>query len=1169
MCGIVGYVGPRAAQALLLEGLRKLEYRGYDSAGVSLIAGGEIASVRAVGNLDHLVEAVHRAQRDGGAAGVATREPTTGIGHTRWATHGRVNESNAHPHFDTTNRVHVVVNGIVENYLVLKRRLEAEGAAFTSETDAEVIAHLVSHHLRRTGSLPDAVRAAFAELEGHYAFVAMALDEPELLVGARQECPLVVGRGDGETFLASAIPAFLRHTRRVQFIENGELVAITPEGATFLTPDGGIVEREVVTVDWDEDTAEKGGYETFMLKEIHEQADAVAETIADRTIREDGVDLAEEAAFDEALLHGVDRIVVVACGTSYHAGLIGRYAIEEWARVPVEMDVASEYRYRNPVVGPRDLVIGITQSGETADTLAAMRLARERGARVLAVTNVMGSQATREADGVLYTRAGLEIGVAATKTFVCQVAVMYLLGLRLAELRGTLGLEDRCRLVAELKRVPHEIAEPLAGLDVDAIAERHAAQGFFLYLGRHVGLPVALEGALKLKEISYIPTDAYAAGEMKHGPIALLDESTPVVVVVTDSPVRDKVVSNIQEVRARGAHVIAVASEGDVEIDQHAEEVIRVPALDWMLQPLLAVIPLQAVHRRRARLRRRARAARPAPRRPLLRQGGGRQGAGARRVVLAGHRGRQRRRRAARGAARGPRRARGGGRGVADAHRHDGGRGRGGPVTSILDPLPTAEEMRATDRWAIEERGIPGIELMERAGAGLARVVAEVAPEGLVVVVCGGGNNGGDGYVAARLLRAAGREVDVLWTKDPAELQGDARTMAQRLAGDAPRPFGGALPAGAAVVVDALLGTGFSGAPRGPVAEAIAAINAAGVPAVAVDVPSGVDATTGEVAGGAVRAVATATFAAAKPGLWIHPGKEHAGAVEVVDIGIPEGAPVRPGHGLITTRALGAYPHRGPASTKFESGHVLVAGGSRGLTGAVCLAAMAAMRAGAGYVTACVPPELNDVFEVKLTEVMTRDLEAVLEATERGGALVLGPGMGREEERQAFARDVARRAAVPLVLDADGLNAHAGHLEDLAQRTAPTVLTPHGGELARLLDTDSDAVRARRLHHAREAARRSGAIVVLKGDDTLVCEPGGRVGISRGDAPALATAGTGDVLSGVLGALLAKDLAPFDAACAAVALHAEAGRRAAVVLDGPDGVIASDVIDELPGALAG
>jgi glucosamine--fructose-6-phosphate aminotransferase (isomerizing) len=608
MCGIVGYVGKRPVQELLLEGLSRLEYRGYDSAGISLIAGDGIDCVRAVGNLQRLRDAVAGretgAARPAGGVAVAERPATTGIGHTRWATHGRVNEENAHPHFDTTDRVHVVVNGIVENYLPLKNRLVDMGAVFTSETDAEVIAHLVSHHLAG-GSLVEAVRAAYAELQGHFAFVAMAYDEPDVLVGARRECPLIVGRGDGETFLASAIPAFLRHTRRVQVIANGEIVAITAEGAAFLHPDGTPVERDVQEVDWDEETAEKGGFETFMLKEIHEQADVVAETIADRTVREDGVDLAEEAAFDEALLRDVRRIVIVACGTSYHAGLIGRYAIEEWARIPVEMDIASEYRYRNPVVGPGDLVVGITQSGETADTLAAMRIAREAGARVLAITNVMGSQATRDADGVLFTRAGLEVSVAATKTFVCQVAVMYLLGLRLAELRGTLSRERRIELVRELKRIPHAIQEVVAHLDADvqAVAEEHHDKGFFLYLGRHVGLPVALEGALKLKEISYISADAYAAGEMKHGPIALLDERTPVVTVATRSPVLEKVVSNMQEVRARGAHVIAVATEGDTEIGEHAEQVLRVPDTDWMLQPLLAVIPLQLLAYRIARRR--------------------------------------------------------------------------------------------------------------------------------------------------------------------------------------------------------------------------------------------------------------------------------------------------------------------------------------------------------------------------------------------------------------------------------------------------------------------------------------------------------------------------------------------------------------------------------------
>jgi len=586
--------GRSSVQEVLLAGLAKLEYRGYDSAGISVIADERIEAVRAVGNLSAL-----RAKLDGastgGAVALAERPATTGIGHTRWATHGRVSEENAHPHYDTGNRVHVVVNGIVENYMALKDRLTAHGSVFTSETDAEVIAHLIAELY--AGDLVEAVRSAYAQLEGHYAFVAMSLDEPDLLVGARKECPLIVGRGEGEQFVASAVPAFLAETRRVQYVENGELVVLRPEGVTIMTAAGEAVERPEHTVDWDQETAEKGGYETFMLKEIHEQADAVADAISDRTARGDGVNLAEEGALDEAVLKDVRRIVIVACGTSYHAGLIGRYAIEEWARVPVEMDIASEYRYRNAVIGPGDLVLGITQSGETADTLAAMRLARERGARVLAVTNVMGSQATRDSDGVLFTRAGLEIGVAATKTFLCQVAVMYLLALRMAELRGTLPPARLTELVSEVKRLPHCIDEVLAGVDeqVKPIADAYWQSDFFLYIGRHVGLPVALEGALKLKEISYIATDAYAAGEMKHGPIALLDDSTPVVCVATDSPVLDKVISNMQEVRARGAQVIALATVGNEQIARQADAVITLPAIDWMLQPMLAVIPLQVL----------------------------------------------------------------------------------------------------------------------------------------------------------------------------------------------------------------------------------------------------------------------------------------------------------------------------------------------------------------------------------------------------------------------------------------------------------------------------------------------------------------------------------------------------------------------------------------------
>ena len=427
---------------------------------------------------------------------------------------------------------------------------------------------------------------------------------PGTLVAARQECPLIVGIGEGETFVASAIPAFLAHTRSVLGLKNGEIVTVTPEGARIVEVDGTDVEREIETVTWDEEAAEKGGYPTFMLKEIHEQPDAVAETITDRLPEADRVDLSE-LDLPRELVENLRRIVIVACGTSYHAGLVGRYAIEQWARIPVEMDIASEYRYRDPVVGPEDLVIGITQSGETADTLAAMRLARERGASVMTLTNIRGSQATRDADTVLYTRAGLEIGVAATKTFTAQTAAMYLLGLWLAQTREAWARTRIAEVVAELKSIPSKIGLTLTSVEerVRAIARSHADRDFFLYLGRNIGLPVCLEGALKMKEISYIPTDAYAAGEMKHGPIALLDESTPVVCVATDSPILDKVLSNIAEVRARGADVIAIATEGNTEVAHVADQTLYVPATDWILQPILAVLPLQLLAYHVARLK--------------------------------------------------------------------------------------------------------------------------------------------------------------------------------------------------------------------------------------------------------------------------------------------------------------------------------------------------------------------------------------------------------------------------------------------------------------------------------------------------------------------------------------------------------------------------------------
>ena len=488
-------------------------------------------------------------------------------------------------------------------------------------------------------------------------------------------------------------------------------------------------------------------------------------------------------------------------------------------------------------------------------------------------------------------------------------------------------------------------------------------------------------------------------------------------------------------------------------------------------------------------------------------------------------------------------------------------------MTSWLEPLPDADAMRATDRWAIDEVGIPSLDLMERAGLGLTRVVEDLVPDGVVAVVCGKGNNGGDGLVVGRLLRESGREVRVLLLSD--ELSGDPAANLERLPGET-APFAPEALDGVAGIVDAVLGTGFADAPREPALGAIEAMNAAGVPVIAADVPSGVDASTGEVAGAAVRAAATVTFAAGKPGLWIEPGKTHAGAVHVVHIGIPDGAPVEPSVFLIGEAVLEEIPRRQRNSTKFESGHVLVCGGSPGLTGAPALAAEAAMRAGAGYVTACVPEELMPVFEAGLLEVMTAPLEVegVLERSGRGGAMVLGPGIGRLEDAEELARELARRSPVPLVLDADGLNAHAGRLEALLQRGVPTVLTPHEGELGRLLEIESGEVKARRLHHAREAARRSGAIVVLKGDDTLVAEPEGRVAVNPGATPALATAGTGDVLSGVIAALLAKGMDAFAAACAGVFLHARAGRLAAERVGG-ESVIASDVVAALPAARAG
>ena len=592
MCGIIGYVGPRQVQPLLIHGLQRLEYRGYDSAGVALLEPDGLHYVRAVGNLENLKQAASTNGRS---------QATTGLGHTRWATHGGVTERNAHPLTGCEEgSMSIVLNGIVENYRELKAALEGEGHTFSSETDAETVAHLIERHY--DGDLLEASRLALGEMEGHFSFVVIHGDHPDELVGARFQTPLVVGLGEGENFLASNAAAFLRETRRVMFPDDRELVSLKPDGVRFVAADGTPVVHDELELDWDDEGAEKGGYETFMLKEIYEQPEAVAETIGDR-LRHGRLELEGLGLSDEELKR-LRRVVILACGTAYHAGVVGRYVIEEWGRIPVEPDIASEWIYRNPVIGEDTLVIGISQSGETRDTVNAMKLARELGAHTLAITNMMGSQITREVDSVLYTRCGLEVGVAASKTFTSQVALLYLVGMKFAQVRETLPHEEISFIVDAVYDLPGQMEAFLDGdHPIDEIAERYYDKPFFLYLGRHIGLPVALEGALKLKEISYIPTEAYSAGEMKHGPIALLDTDTPVVVVATNLHVYEKIVSNIQETRARGAHVIAIATDGNEDIQHHADDVIYVPKSPHFLQAVLASLPLQLLAYRIARLR--------------------------------------------------------------------------------------------------------------------------------------------------------------------------------------------------------------------------------------------------------------------------------------------------------------------------------------------------------------------------------------------------------------------------------------------------------------------------------------------------------------------------------------------------------------------------------------
>ncbi len=613
MCGIIGYVGQQRSQNVLFDGLKHLEYRGYDSAGIAWRENGKIERVRAVGNLDslhgalashaawapHVALVAHRRQHEG-ALSTATAEPGIGIGHTRWATHGGVTEENAHPHVDAGGSVWIVLNGIIENYLALRGRLAERMIECSSETDAEVVAHLIAFHYE--GDLADAVRRSMPELSGHYAFVAMCEDEPDTLVGVRHECPLVVGIADGEQFIASSIAAFLAHSREVVALRDREVAVLRPHGVTIIDRDGFSHPPQSTDIDWEEDPIETEGFETYMLKEIHEQGRAIAATLSHwhRHAASDAI-----GSLMDDRRRKVRRIIIIACGTSYHAGLAGRMAIERWARIPVEVDVASEFRYRDPIVDPGTLVLGITQSGETADTLAAMRLAREQGAMVVAVTNAAGSQATREADTVLLTRAGIEMGVAATKTFVAQVVLLYALALRLARITRKVPSARLAELSRQLELLPEQVDTVVNSVDEGAreLAQRLMWSPFFLYLGRLAGLPVALEGALKLKEISYIPTDAYAAGEMKHGPIALLSAETPVVCVATEESVLPKLLSNLSEVRARDARVLAVATEGFKEIAEHAEDIFYIPRTDPLLQVPLAVVPLQlfAYHLARAR----------------------------------------------------------------------------------------------------------------------------------------------------------------------------------------------------------------------------------------------------------------------------------------------------------------------------------------------------------------------------------------------------------------------------------------------------------------------------------------------------------------------------------------------------------------------------------------
>jgi glucosamine--fructose-6-phosphate aminotransferase (isomerizing) len=585
MCGIVGYVGSRDAVPVILEGLRRLEYRGYDSAGVAVVQNGRLARRRSAGKLTNLEQSL-RAEPLSGAYG---------LGHTRWATHGRPTEENAHPHQDDAGRIVVVHNGIIENYLALKSRLQAQGHRFVTQTDTEIVAHLVASHYE--GDLEKAAREALAEVEGVYALVLLSRDEPQKLVAARRGPPLVIGQGDGERFVASDIPALLPYTRDFIFLDDGDVALITPEATKITDGRGQSATRPVQRIAWDPVQAEKGGYRHFMLKEIHEQPRAVRDTLLGRIGLEDGNVHLEELGEAEAGLRQAERVLLLACGTSWHAALVGKFLLEQVAGIPTEVDYGSEFRYRTPLVGQGTVAVAISQSGETADTLAAFREAKSKGALPLAICNVKGSMLTREAAGSLLTHAGPEIGVASTKAFTAQMAALSLLALYMGRLRGALSPEDARGHLEALTRIPHLMEEALRKEKaLEDLSRSFTSAQDFLYVGRGINYPIALEGALKLKEISYIHAEGYPAGEMKHGPIALIDETLPVVALCPQGRVYEKMLSNVQEAKARGGRVIAVAAEGDRTLPSLLDAndaLLEVPACPETWSPFLMVVPLQ------------------------------------------------------------------------------------------------------------------------------------------------------------------------------------------------------------------------------------------------------------------------------------------------------------------------------------------------------------------------------------------------------------------------------------------------------------------------------------------------------------------------------------------------------------------------------------------------